>query len=249
MQKHLLVKVSVCKSTWRMNNSDEVLDFPRLALLEPAPRLRIPRRGELLDTIEKLKLSHRISDASFDSIYPEAIRRLSSTHWTPVDVARRATELLVTSSETRILDVGSGAGKFCLVGALTSGATFVGIEQRSYLVELCRKLAARYSIEQAQFARGNMIDIDWSNFNGFYLYNPFIENLYAAAVRIDNGLEQTRLLYEHYVRTVQRKLHRAAVGTRVVTYHGFGGDMPPGYICKLREPIASDRIEFWVKES
>ena len=41
-------------------------------------------------------------------------------HWTPVHVARRAAQFLVTGPETRVLDVGSGPGKFCLVGALAT---------------------------------------------------------------------------------------------------------------------------------
>ena len=231
-----------------MEKLDDVVAFPPLALQEPIPPLRIPRREELRTNIEELRMKKPVSDARFDSIYPKLIQRLSSTHWTPVRVARRAAELLVRGEKTRILDVGSGAGKFCLVASLTTDAVVVGVEQRSYLVRLCQRLAKHYGIEQARFIQGNMMDMDWSSFDGFYLYNPFIENVYDAAIRIDNGLEQTRLLYERYVRIVQMNLHRARAGTRVVTYHGFGGQMPPGYVCKLREPMASDRLEFWEKE-
>jgi hypothetical protein len=68
------------------------------------------------------------SDLAFDALYERRIRELSPQHWTPVRIARRAAELLTLSGAKRILDVGSGVGKFCIVGALTTEAQFVGIE-------------------------------------------------------------------------------------------------------------------------
>lgn len=44
------------------------------------------------------------------------------------------------------------------------------------------------------------------------------------------------------------KLAKLAVGTRVVTYHGFGGDFPRGYRCERIEKSGTDRLEQWVKE-
>jgi len=209
----------------------------------------IPNRTELMGIIKILQTGYPISDSMFDSIYPKNIQKMSANHWTPVEVAKRAAELLVTSPQTRVLDVGSGAGKFCLVAALTSTGLFVGIEQRNHLVELCNNLKTKYEVENALFFQGNMTDINWTEFDAFYLFNPFVENLYDADCRIDNNIAQTRELYERYVRTVQAKLHFASIGTRVVTFHGFGGEMPPGYICQLSEPMASDKIELWIKES
>lgn len=231
-----------------MRRIDNVIAFPQLALQDPIPPLTIPLRDELRETVQELRLQRQVSDARFDSIYPKQIQRLSSTHWTPVRVARRAAELLAKDRQARILDVGSGAGKFCLVASLTTDATVVGIEQRGYLVDLCRSLSDYYKIENARFVQGNMKDVNWFSFDGFYLYNPFIENLYDDSIKIDTDLEQSRLLYERYVRIVQSYLHMAPKGTRVATYHGFGGDMPPDYVCKLREPFDSDQLEFWEKE-
>jgi hypothetical protein len=71
-----------------------------------------------------------IRDRDFDSLFPDMYQEISDTHWTPVEIARRAAQLLVADSSTRVLDVGSGIGKFCLIGALTTSAHFVGVEQR-----------------------------------------------------------------------------------------------------------------------
>lgn len=58
------------------------------------------------------------TDRAFDRLLPEHLRRLSHEHWTPVDVAIRATALLCPASGTRILDIGSGVGKPCVIGTM-----------------------------------------------------------------------------------------------------------------------------------
>src|SRR5207244_1254082 len=61
-----------------------------------------------------------VADGVFDRMFPTELRFVSFQHWTPVAVARRAAELLVGAGARRLLDVGSGPGKFCIVGALTT---------------------------------------------------------------------------------------------------------------------------------
>ena len=92
--------------------------------------------------MRSLRAGWELTDLEFDRVYPSWVRRLSDMHWTPVEVARRAAALLAVDPTTRVLDVGSGVGKFCLIGALTTRATFVGIEQRENLVTVARDTAA-----------------------------------------------------------------------------------------------------------
>src|SRR5262245_2791350 len=92
---------------------------------------------------DQLVMKRRLgSDGSFDSVYDEEIRALSEEHWTPVAVAARAARILTFAGATRILDVGSGVGKFCIVGALCTAARFVGVERRHRLVSIARRAAA-----------------------------------------------------------------------------------------------------------
>ena len=79
----------------------------------------------------KLKNLHDLTDEEFDLIFPLEIRRKSATHFTPIKIAKAAAQFLATEPNIRILDVGSGAGKFCFVGALTTNAHFTGVEQRA----------------------------------------------------------------------------------------------------------------------
>src|SRR4029453_17335602 len=83
-----------------------------------------------------------IEDEKFAQIYPARIRKLSALQWTPVRVAAEAAKLLVTVPDTRVLDIGCGPGKFCLVGAALTDGHFTGIEQRVDLATAARKAAA-----------------------------------------------------------------------------------------------------------
>jgi hypothetical protein len=60
---------------------------------------------------------------------------------------------------------------------------------------------------------------------------------------------------EHSVARLRRDVERAElalagapVGTRVVTYLGFGGKMPPEYLLAMTESIGPDALRLWIKQ-
>jgi SAM-dependent methyltransferase len=203
---------------------------------------------ELRAVLRSLRAGWDLSDLEFDRIYPLWARRLSDMHWTPVEVARRAAELLAVDPTSRVLDIGSGVGKFCLIGALTTRATFVGIEQRENLVEVARQTAERGGVSRAHFLHGNMVDLDWGEFDGFYLYNPYYEHISDYLQPITGLIELAPEHYRQYIGVTCAKLSAASAGTRVVTYNGFGGEMPAGYRLLLRETAGTDFLEVWEKD-
>ena len=188
-----------------------------------------------------------VPDSEFDALFPDPIRAKSEIHWTPTEVAQRAAQMLVQDEHSRILDVGSGPGKFCLVGAMSTPGTFVGVEQRPHLAAFARAFAHKNQVERVSFMNARIEQIDWSRFNGFYLYNPFIETLYEPSDRIDETVETGPERYVRLVRFVQLSLSRLNVGTRVVTFHGFGGDMPPTYDMVIKERWGEDFLVCWEK--
>lgn len=209
-----------------MRDSEEVIPFHELAA-----RLS---RGEV------------IHDEDFDAIFPPRFRHLSGIHWTPVSIARRAAEWLVDRPGRRVLDVGSGAGKFCIVGSLTTAGNFYGAEQRADLVQLSQELSESYRIPRVQFECRNIIEMDWWRYDAIYLYNPFCENLHPP-LRIDDSVSLSRERYLSYTEWTERKLQEASPGTRVVIYHEFGGQMPSSYDLKRLEMVGSSKLELWVK--
>jgi len=169
-----------------------------------------------------------VEDEQFDRIYPVEIRDLSWRHWTPIAVARQAARFLVSEPETRVLDLGCGPGKFCIVGALTTTGHFTGVEQRGQLANLARTTIERNQIPNADIVHANITDIDLLAYDAFYLFNPFEENLFKTGT-IDSSVRLSEALYAKYTAHVATELARAPLGTRVVTYGGLCEEVPLCY--------------------
>jgi SAM-dependent methyltransferase len=188
-----------------------------------------------------------VSDLEFDRIYDEESRERSVQHWTPIGVAQRAAALLTEAGATRILDVGSGVGKFCIIGALSTRADFVGVERRSRLVAMARGAASQLGASRATFVHANIDGFSVDGFNGIYLYNPFYEQISDQLVQIDEDLERSLATYRHFVSVTTYMLAALPAATVVVTFHGFGGQMPSEFELLREEPAANDWLEVWVK--
>lgn len=213
----------------------------------PLSREDAERQTRLRSLHAQLRGGRMVVDSIFDDVYPLAMRAVSSSFWTPVSVAVRAADLLVHGKADRILDVGSGVGKFCIVGGASTRATFVGVEQRSHFVRAAEEARQRVGVRSVQFIQGSFDDVDITDFDGVYFFNPFEENLWGADTQLDHSVELSEARFFADIEASKSMLERARIGTRVVTYHGFGGDMPPSYELVLSEPIRTDKLELWIK--
>jgi protein-L-isoaspartate O-methyltransferase len=188
------------------------------------------------------------TDCAFDELVPSALRHLSQTHWTPVDVAIRATSLLSPTPHTRVLDVGSGVGKFCAVGALSASGTWCGVEQHDDLVIAARRLSRALGVaNRTTFLHGDVLAIDWSEFDAVYLYNPFELPLFPEALTTQDHAHS----YKVQVACVQQRLAALRGGTRVLTLHGFGGVMPATYelLYHERVPVVGLDLVLYIQRS
>lgn len=185
-----------------------------------------------------------MQDATFDQVFPTSHRFRSYLHWTPVDVAMRAVALLAPTPQCKVLDVGAGVGKFCLIGASVTHGTWFGVERDAEMVRVATRAAARMNLEhRTHFLHGDASSVDWSRFDAFYLFNPFAEIL---AYGPDDALAR-RDSYVEAIDFVQRQLSRTAPGTRVVTYHGFGGEPLSAFDLVHRETAREDELCLWVR--
>jgi SAM-dependent methyltransferase len=197
-----------------------------------------------------------IEDEKFDLIYPRQIRELSPIFWTPVAVAAEAAKMLVTAPGTRVLDIGCGPGKFCLVGASLTDGRFTGVEQRSDLVAAARQAATRLCLPRrsssgggrlsnVEFFYGNVMGVAFVEYDAFYLFNPFEENTHHGS-KIDSAVRFSPALFKRYTSHVAAQLGARPIGTRVVTYAGYADDIPACYYCE--RAIFGDDLKLWIKQ-
>ncbi|MDC0741114.1 class I SAM-dependent methyltransferase [Polyangium mundeleinium] len=189
-----------------------------------------------------------VSDVAFDRLYPERIRKLSHRYWTPVDVARHAATLFAKHGARRVLDIGAGMGKFCVVAALTTDLEVSGVEQREGLVVAGRELLATYAIPRVTLIHGTLDDVDFDAYDGFYLFNPFEEGTFAPSEWVDRTIPLSEQRASEDAARVEAALARARRGTCVVTFHGFGGALPPGFVYLPEETRGIPFLRLWVKD-
>ena len=193
----------------------------------------IPRRASFL------------SDASFDWLYPEGVQRMSRRHWTPMGIAKKAAGFLTAGGGGKILDIGSGVGKFTLIGAhYYPRSLFYGVEQRSELHHYAEAAKEYTKIENATFINLNFTQVDLAAYDHFYFYNAFFENL-VTNDRIDYSIEYSDSLYQYYSRFLYRELDRKPAGTRLVTFHSLEDEVPPAY--QQVDASADFRLKMWMK--
>jgi len=185
------------------------------------------------------------TDEDFDSALPLKIRKLSSRHWTPVHVAKRAAHFLVQTENSRILDIGSGVGKFCLAAASASAGHFTGVEQRDALVRLSKKIAQKYHIDRAHFLHANILTVDFTEFDAFYFFNSFEENR-DLTDKIDDEVFYNPSRYAVYSLYLYEQFESLPRGTRIATYCSPVAIIPDQYVMVGSE--VKGKLQFWEKK-
>ncbi|MBK7072488.1 MAG: methyltransferase domain-containing protein [Myxococcales bacterium] len=221
----------------------------------PPPPPRAP--FDPLQIARDLRDGREVTDAQFERLFPVRLREMSRVHWTPLPIARRVVALLAPTADETMLDVGAGAGKLCLVGALLSAARWVGLELRPALVQAAAVAARQLEVErQVTFTQVDAAAWDWGAVDGVYLYNPFGELLMRAdetSLRsvgmLDGAAPYTtrNAYYQQLVDAVAAKAWTLRPGARVVTFHGFGGQWPRCLEQVSTETVATGPLELWVR--
>jgi len=180
--------------------------------------------------LELLKLKIPIKDSEFDEIYPPDVRKLSPRHFTPFHVSEKVSEWLNEYEKPlNLVDLGCGVGKFCFtIGALTNH-NITGIDFRKNYIQLCNRLNGRFRYLNVKFIEQNILDLEFSNYNAFYFFNSFLEQVDDTAM-LDERYERSPKIYLLYQRHLRNQLTLMPKGTIVVTYHAYDSQIPSNYV-------------------
>ncbi len=194
---------------------------------------------------EDLKQNKHCPDSTFDKIYPKTYLEHSARHFTPVKIAIKAAKLLVDSPSDKILDIGSGVGKFCCIGSTVTDAHFYGIEKRKTLINLSNKIKRQYKLKNAHFINNDFTQIDFKKFNGIYFFNSFHENFDESCV-LDETSKVSLSVYKKYHDDLILKLNECVKGTRLVTFHTFKNKIPSTY--QFIDMNDTGLLKFYIKK-
>jgi SAM-dependent methyltransferase len=185
------------------------------------------------------------SDREFNTLYPLSIQALAKNHWTPLPLAMKAAHFLAGEDNVKILDIGSGVGKFCLAAAWhTPSAFYYGVEQRESLIQYAETAKRNLDIDNVSFIHGNFSQLDLKKYDHFYFYNAFYENL-DGTDKIDDSIDYSGELYNYYNRYLFRQLQQKQKGTRLCTLCSLESEVPPDF--QVIHSEMDDLLKFWVK--
>lgn len=204
----------------------------------------LPFKNKYKMIFKYLESDLEVEDKDFDLIYPSKIKAVAATHFTPVKVSKIAAFYLADRKGVKVLDIGAGAGKFCMIGSACTDGYFTGIEQRKTLWQVARRISKRYNLTNVKFINANIIDISFKDFDAFYFFNAFYENI-SILGKINDEIELSRELYEKYSDYVKEQLDLKPIGTKLVTYYSFLNEVPDSY--KVQFSALDDKLKFWQK--
>lgn len=185
------------------------------------------------------------TDLQTDALYPEPIQLLAGRHWTPLNITQMVVEFLATHPGVKVLDIGSGVGKFCLAGAYYKPyASFFGVEQRKRLVVHAETAKEVLGLQNVHFIHSNITQLDFKQYDHFYFFNSFYENLMIID-KIDDAVTHSPHLYSYYHHELYKKLEQMPAGTRIATFHCLEDKMPAGYL-QVDAKVGA-LLKFWMK--
>jgi predicted RNA methylase len=160
----------------------------------------------------------------------------------------RVAEWLNQLEVETVVDIGSGAGKFCVAAALAARCNFIGVEQRPRLVHAARELAEIFGVDhRVRFIHGTLSQGAVPEAGAYYLYNPFGENLFGSEDHLDEDVELGKERYQRDIALTESFLEQAPNGTYLIKYNGFGGIVPASYDVVHTDFCLPNLLRMWQK--
>lgn len=188
------------------------------------------------------------TDLEFDRFLPERLRAVSPLYWSPLAVTQRSAEWFTDAGIRSVVDIGSGAGKFCVAGALFGQCRFTGLEQRTFLTQSARALARLFNVhDRVRFVDGALGMVPTPIADAYYFFNPFGDYSFGLGRPVEMDGECSDARRTDDIAAAEQLLRRAAIGTWVLTFNEFGGRMPRGYDLIRVDVELTGALRLWKK--
>ena len=221
---------SVNESRVSSQPTEDLPHSPSVSKSQTAPVDPSPRKRAAQDLAEAMRAGSCPNDRSFDRFLPEPLRLVSPQYWSPLAVAKRAGEWFDDLGIRTMVDIGSGAGKFCVAGALFGTSRFIGLERHSLLVRSAGALADLFDLnDRVSFIAGTFGAVPTPVGDAYYFFNPFGEYWLGADYPREGDADLAATRYADDIAVAEDLLRSVPVGTWILTYNGFGGRMPASY--------------------
>jgi ubiquinone/menaquinone biosynthesis C-methylase UbiE len=196
--------------------------------------------------LEQLRIHKNIPDEQFDAIYPFEIRELSDRHWTSVYVAKLSAGYLCNQKPVKVLDIGSGVGKFCLVGAiLHPRSEFHGVDIRQNFIDISNAIKNEHAVSNVHFFQKDVLQMNFSGYDAIYFFNSFQEKIDVTSI-IDRNSEVSVEMYMTYIKHIFNELNNVPIGTKLVTYYSEEFYVPNTF--KLISTHIKGELKFYLKD-
>lgn len=197
---------------------------------------------EILQFIQDLKAGKTVLDESFDNLLSPAFQKVADQQYTSIFIAQKAAAFLCELKSAKVLDLGSGTGKFCLIAALEHSNDITGVEFRKSQVEEANALKDKFKVENVHFLCEDMKNIDFELYDSFYIFNPFFEHKVAQA-RMDNEIEYAVNSHSLYVDLLYKKLNSLSSGKRIAAFHVPQAQIPSQF--KVVQSLFTGQMVFY----
>jgi SAM-dependent methyltransferase len=127
--------------------------------------------------------------------------------WSGVSDILRSVELLKVNN--KILDIGSGNGKYCVIGALLyPDIQFVGIELSKRRVDISNLFKKHLKLDNVTFIHSDFCDVytEFSDVKSVYTFNPFDMGVYLKMVenKTDNLMKKYQDTLNKYLSSLEK---------------------------------------------
>ncbi len=205
-------------------------------------------KNPLICNIDKIRTGDLVlTDEAFDKVLPKFYQHCSAVHWTSYEVAKVIVEWVKPYHEKNFIDIGCGLGKLCFYLGIYTKLKVSGIEQRKQLVDIAKKIANSNNLN-INIIHGNILNLEWTNNDIFYFFNPFYEQVFGIdLLQIDKTINFSQENFHRYTLFVYEKLCALPAGKIIITYHGFGKAPPPTWKLIKSKFIRGGFLELWEK--